>query len=61
MGKVQQQLFVLMTLVSGGLIGVFGLKVLVIIFVPLLLLWFGKYDNKKFEEKEIENDRIIRN
>lgn len=52
MKKLQQQFLVLVTFLSGGVVGVFGAKVLLIVLLPLAVGWFIEYDNKKARESE---------
>lgn len=52
MKKLQQQFLVMVTFLSGGMIGMFGIKVLLIALLPLAIGWFIEYDNKKTRESE---------
>ncbi|MFZ4908548.1 hypothetical protein ACOYX0_12705 [Enterococcus thailandicus] len=52
MKKLQQQFLVMVTFLSGGMIGMFGIKVLLIALLPLAIGWFIEYDNKKTHESE---------
>lgn len=52
MKKLQQQFLVIVTFLSGGVIGIFGIKVLLIALLPLAIGWFIEYDNKKNRESE---------
>lgn len=52
MKKLQQQFLVIVTFLSGGMIGMFGIKVLLIALLPLAIGWFIEYDNKKTRESE---------
>ncbi|MDT2752915.1 hypothetical protein P7G96_00435 [Enterococcus thailandicus] len=52
MKKLQQQFLVMVTFLSGGMIGMFGAKVLLIVLLPLGVGWFIEYDNKKTRESE---------